>query len=100
MMDAELAKRIGFNIKIMRLKRNETQATICKLFGISQTHMSNIEAGRALLTLKEADKLSQHWNCTIDEIVNGEKAEQKKSYNKYTEEEVLQAILAALRGKN
>ena len=64
-------KEIGMRIKTMRLKNNIYQTVLAKEIGISQTHMSNIESGRAGLTLENLVKMVTIFNCSIDEIVFG-----------------------------
>ena len=64
-------KEIGMRIKTMRLKNNIYQKVLAKEIGISQTHMSNIESGRAGLTLENLVKMVIIFNCSIDEIVFG-----------------------------
>ena len=64
-------KEIGMRIKTMRLKNNIYQTVLAKEIGISQTHMSNIESGRAGLTLENLVKMVMIFNCSIDEIVFG-----------------------------
>ena len=64
-------KEIGMRIKTMRLKNNIYQTVLAKEIGISQTHMSNIESGRAGLTLENLVKMVIIFNCSIDEIVFG-----------------------------
>ena len=64
-------KEIGMRIKTMRLKNNIYQTVLAKKIGISQTHMSNIESGRAGLTLENLVKMVIIFNCSIDEIVFG-----------------------------
>ena len=58
-------------IKTMRLKNNIYQTVLAKEIGISQAHMSNIESGRAGLTLENLVKMVIIFNCSIDEIVFG-----------------------------
>ena len=65
-------KEIGLRIKTLRLKNNIYQTVLAKEIGVSQTHMSNIESGRAGLTLENLVKMSRIFNCGIDEIVFGE----------------------------
>ena len=65
-------KEIGLRIKTLRLKNNIYQTVLAKEIGVSQTHMSNIESGRAGLTLENLVKMSKIFNCGIDEIVFGE----------------------------
>ena len=67
-------KEIGMRIKTMRLKNNIYQTVLAKEIGISQTHMSNIESGRAGLTLENLVKMVIIFNCSIDEIVFGKEA--------------------------
>ena len=77
MGDEEMAKElnykeIGLRIKTLRLKNNIYQTVLAKEIGVSQTHMSNIESGRAGLTLENLVKMTRIFNCGIDEIVFGE----------------------------
>lgn len=65
-------KEIGLRIKTMRLKNNIYQTELAKTIGVSQTHMSNIESGRAGLTLENLVKMVHIFNCSLDEIVFGE----------------------------
>ena len=64
-------KEIGMRIKTMRLKNNIYQTVLAKEIGISQTHMSNIDSGRAGLTLENLVKMVIIFNCSLDEIVFG-----------------------------
>ena len=74
--DEEMAKElnykeIGMRIKTMRLKNNIYQTVLAKEIGVSQTHMSNIESGRAGLTLENLVKMVRIFDCSIDELVFG-----------------------------
>lgn len=64
-------KEIGLRIKTLRLKHNIYQTELAKQIGVSQTHMSNIESGRAGLTLENLVKMVHIFDCGIDEIVFG-----------------------------
>ena len=71
-MEKELNyKEIGMRIKTMRLKNNIYQTVLAKEIGVSQTHMSNIESGRAGLTLENLVKMVRIFDCSIDELVFG-----------------------------
>lgn len=70
-------KAVGLRIKTLRLKNNIYQTELAKSIGVSQTHMSNIESGRAGLTLKNLVKMTNIFNCGIDEIVFGEEKAKK-----------------------
>lgn len=71
-------KAVGLRIKTLRLKNNIYQTELAKSIGVSQTHMSNIESGRAGLTLENLVKMTNIFNCGIDEIVFGEEKARKK----------------------
>ncbi len=89
-------KDIGLRIKTMRLKNNIYQTELAKQIGVSQTHMSNIESGRAGLTLENLVKMVHIFNCGIDEIVFGSAPVQQDStldaLKNCTMQDVLQAL--------
>ena len=64
-------KAVCLRIKTLRLKNNIYQTELAKSIGVSQTHMSNIESGRAGLTLENLVKMTNIFNCGIDEIAPG-----------------------------
>ena len=72
-------KAVGLRIKTLRLKNNIYQTELAKSIGVSQTHMSNIESGRAGLTLENLVKMTNIFNCGIDEIVFGEEKAKKET---------------------
>lgn len=45
-------KKIGMNIKVRRMQKLISQTAMAEKLGISQTHMSNVEVGRAMLSLE------------------------------------------------
>ncbi|MBQ8417106.1 MAG: helix-turn-helix transcriptional regulator [Phascolarctobacterium sp.] len=67
-------KVVGKRIKALRLQNNVYQTTLAKDIGVSQTHMSNIESGRAGLTIDNLVKMAEIFGCTLDEIIFGEEA--------------------------
>jgi len=75
-------KAVGLRIKTLRLKNNIYQTELAKSIGVSQTHMSNIESGRAGLTLENLVKMTNIFNCGIDEIVFGEEKAKKEQRKK------------------
>lgn len=95
-------KSIGLNVKALRLKNNIYQTELAKTLGVSQTHMSNIESGRAGITLENLVKMKNIFNCSLDEIVFWEAAKRNKSVvsENFTMEDVMQALqmLKTLKG--
>lgn len=67
-------KQIGKRIKALRLQYNVYQTNLAKDIGVSQTHMSNIESGRAGLTIENLVKLAEIFNCSLDAIIFGDEA--------------------------
>lgn len=65
-------KKIGCEIKIRRIRTGITQTEFAELLGISQTHLSNVESGRVMLSLKTLLKIKRYFACTLDEIIDPE----------------------------
>lgn len=85
-MEKELQK-IGHRIKLLRIENKISQKVLAKKLCISQTHLSNIENGRVMLSLKALLKLKRIFDCTLDELVDpenydelGKKKEKVKRY--------------------
>ncbi len=97
-------KAVGLRIKTLRLKNNIYQTELAKNIGVSQTHMSNIESGRAGITLENLVKMTNIFHCSIDEIVFGNTTAQKNisatSLENYTMQDIIQALqmLKSIKG--
>lgn len=65
-------KKVGCEIKVRRIRNGITQTEFAKFLGVSQTHLSNVESGRVMLSLKLLLKIKQRFVCTLDEIVDPE----------------------------
>lgn len=63
---------IGIRIKAFRLRKDISQMELAKMLGVSQTHMSNIERGRAGITIENLVKMSNIFQCSMDVIIFGE----------------------------
>lgn len=66
-------KKIGENIRLIRMAKGTSQIKLARSLDISQTHMSNIENGNTGLSLTTAIKISRYLGCSIDELVYGKK---------------------------
>ena len=62
-------KKIGMNIKVRRMQKLISQTAMAEKLGISQTHMSSVEVGRAMLSLELLLQLKNILGCTIDELL-------------------------------
>lgn len=90
-------KEIGLRIKTLRLKNNIYQTALAKEIGVSQTHMSNIESGRAGLTLENLVKMAKIFNCGIDEIVFGEEEKKQEQSVDVLKNCTMQDIIQAMQ---
>lgn len=61
--------RIGETIKIKRIQKRISQSELARQIGVSQTHLSNAENGRVMLSLKGFLRLKAIFECTLDELV-------------------------------
>lgn len=90
--------KVGNNIKLMRVQHNMSQIELAGLLGISQTHMSNIERGRGQVTLCQVNKISQIFNCSLDEVVKGEESVYSKKDDSVLPENInVNDLLALLK---
>lgn len=90
-------KAVGLRIKTLRLKNNIYQTELAKSISVSQTHMSNIESGRAGLTLENLVKMTNIFNCGIDDIVFGEEKAKKETQTTSLENFTMQDIVQAMQ---
>ena len=59
---------IGTRVKMIRITKHISQTELAKEIGVTQTHLSNIENGRAGLTISNLIKLHQAMRCPISEF--------------------------------
>ncbi|MEH7385788.1 helix-turn-helix transcriptional regulator [Bacillus sp. JJ1521] len=68
-----LEKVIGHNIKRIRTKKKVYQEDLALDIGISPTHLSNIETGKATPSIPLIEKISSELDISSNELlVNGE----------------------------
>ena len=60
---------IGHNIKALRTAKGMTQATLARLVGVSQAHMSNVEAGERKASVSVLLKIMEVLKCSFADIV-------------------------------
>ena len=100
-MTEDYNKMIGTRVKMIRITKGVSQTELAKQIGVTQTHLSNIENGRAGLTIPNLIKLHEALNTPISsffEDIEGKAEEEKKT------EVTLEALTELLRllkaGKN
>lgn len=93
-------KNIGYRVKMKRMQANLYQADLGKMLGISQTHMSNIEQGKAGVTLENLVRMANIFGCSLDNIVFGDAVDRElenesySTFKDYTIEDLLKALQA------
>lgn len=66
MYDEKRLKQMGSSIKLLRLTCKISQQKLAEQLGISQTHMSNIEANRVQLSLKLLLRIANVSDCCFE----------------------------------
>lgn len=77
--------KIGEAIKIKRIQKRITQSDLARQLGLSQTHLSNAENGRVMLSLKALLLVREIFGCTLDELVypDGYPDKRKDKHKRY-----------------
>lgn len=68
-MTEEYNRLIGKRVKMQRISAKVSQTDLAKELGVTQTHLSNIENGRAGLTIPNLIKLHQILECPISSFL-------------------------------
>jgi len=64
-----LAKKLGDNIKKIRLVKGMTQSDLCRKLKIDRAYMSNIESGNKNPTLLTITKIATTLGVSADELL-------------------------------
>ncbi len=100
-MTEDYNKLIGTRVKMLRITKNISQTELAKQIGVTQTHLSNIENGRAGLTISNLIKLHEALGCTISSFfvdIEGETEETKKE--EVTLDDLTELLLLLKKNKN
>lgn len=63
------AKKLGQNMKKIRLAKQMSQGDICRKLGLGRSYISNVESGKNNPTLSTITKLAQALGVSIDELL-------------------------------
>lgn len=66
----DLLKKVAFNIKIERMKRNLTQSQLAEMINVHEKYIGKIETGRQNLTLKTLFKIAQALEIEMNCLFN------------------------------
>ena len=69
-IDAEIDyEKLGERIRVKRLLAQMKQSTLGNMVGVNCNHISNIERGKASISLGLICKIAKVFDCTIDELL-------------------------------
>jgi transcriptional regulator with XRE-family HTH domain len=65
----ESAKKLGLNMKRIRLEKGMTQGDICRKLKLDRAYVSNLESGKKNPTLATIEKLAKSLEVSINELI-------------------------------
>ena len=65
----KISKKLGDNIKRIRLRRKMSQGDICRAIEMDRSYMSAIESGKKNVTIAVVEKLARALNVSVDELL-------------------------------
>ena len=63
------AKKLGQNMKRIRLVKQMSQGDICRKLGVDRSYISNVESGNKNPTLSTITKLAKALGVSVDELL-------------------------------
>lgn len=66
---SQTSKKLGGNIKRIRLRRKMSQGDICRAIEMDRSYMSAIEGGKVNVTLTILEKLANALDVSVDELL-------------------------------
>jgi transcriptional regulator with XRE-family HTH domain len=63
------AKKLGENMKKIRLAKGMTQGDICRKLEVDRAYISNVESGNKNPTLSTITKLAKALGVSVDELL-------------------------------
>lgn len=64
-----IAKKLGKNIREIRLAKAMTQGDLCRKLGVDRAYMSNVESGKKNPTLLTIERISKALGVSIETLV-------------------------------
>ncbi len=65
----QISKKLGDNIKRIRLRRKMSQGDICRAIDMDRSYMSAIESGKKNVTIAVVQKIARALNVPVDELL-------------------------------
>lgn len=68
-MSSDTAKKLGENVRKIRLAKNMTQGDLCDKLKIDTGYLSNLEQGKKNPTLTTIERIAKALDVSIDELM-------------------------------
>ena len=65
----EASKKLGENIKKLRIQRGLNQQELCDLLGVDTAYLSNVENGKTNPTLRTVEKIAKVLNVSVNKLL-------------------------------
>ena len=65
----DTAKKLGKNMKKIRLAKGMSQGDICRTLGVDRAYISNVESGNKNPTLSTITKIAKALEVSVDELL-------------------------------
>jgi len=65
----KISKKLGQNIKRIRLRRKMSQGDICRKLDMDRSYMSAIENGKKNITISQLERLAQALGVSVDKLL-------------------------------
>lgn len=65
----DFAKKLGKNIKMMRVYKDQSQAELSFKSGLDQSYLSRVENGTANVSVNKLCCIASALECNLDELV-------------------------------
>lgn len=70
MSEEEIIKKIAFNIKIERMRKNLTQFQLAEMIDVHEKYIGKVESGKQNLTIKTLIKLANALDIKLSKLVD------------------------------
>ena len=66
---AHISKKLGQNIKKIRISKEMSQGDICRALDMDRSYMSAIENGKKNITIQQLERLAQALGVSVDKLL-------------------------------
>ena len=70
MKEEEIIKKIAFNIKVERMRKNLTQFQLAEMIDVHEKYIGKVESGKQNLTIKTLIKLANALEIKLSKLVD------------------------------